>query len=67
MGDLMSSKTEPTRFTVRIELGNEAMRTPADVAGALRKLASKLEQSDVYDHTIRDENGNTIGESEAED
>lgn len=58
---------EPTRFAVRIELGNDAMRTPEDVAGALRRLADKIERKGYYEHAIRDVNGNMVGESESEE
>lgn len=48
---------------IRIELGNDAMCTPGDVAGALRKLADRIESREAYDHIVRDENGNKVGES----
>jgi hypothetical protein len=55
------------RFELKIELGNDAMRTPANVASALRTIAkSGLEalygRFTVGDYgTIRDVNGNTVG------
>lgn len=54
-------------FTLRIELGNEAMQTRQDIENALRKLGQNLpymsdppEAGD--DGTIHDINGNRIGE-----
>ena len=49
------------RFTVEITLGNEAMRSGSDVAGALREIAAKVE-TDQDAGTVRDINGNTVGE-----
>jgi hypothetical protein len=50
-------------FRVHIELGNDAMQTPTDVANALRAIATKLEDATIRDQgwSIRDENGHTIG------
>lgn len=53
--------TETTRFTPEIELGNEAMRTPSDISEAL-KWAAKLVDDGSDFGTIRDNNGNTVGE-----
>ena len=59
-------------FRLKIELGNAAMLTGQDVAGALREVADKVEaigddelgNTDPYDRKgkIRDINGNTVGE-----
>lgn len=55
-------------FWLSIELGNEAMRTPSDVARALRKLSDKLDtmtEDMIYsdeDCQILDDNGNVVGE-----
>jgi hypothetical protein len=56
------------KFTLEIELGNDAMSTPADIAGALRDLAGRLEGTDTlgirytgHGDTIRDANNNTVG------
>lgn len=51
--------------TIKIEitLGNDAMRTGADVATVLRDLASKVEhvdRLDVFSTTARDANGNKV-------
>jgi hypothetical protein len=60
-------------FRLRIELGNDAMRTGEDVARALREVADQVEGFDPfvpYGARIRDANGNTVGEwdvGEAED
>lgn len=66
------TRNEQMRFTLQIELGNEAMMTIYDVACALRKTADKLDglpadalpkELDPFDRSgnIRDENGNTVG------
>ena len=55
------------RFTLEIELGNDAMQTGQDVAGALRKEAQRLAEFCKKDlrpgaeGLIRDVNGNTVG------
>lgn len=53
----------PPTFTVSIELGNEAMDTRADLAGALRDLAERVEgiEGHLGHGVIRDRNGNTVG------
>lgn len=61
---------QPT-FQLRIELGNDAMQEPADVALALRDVADRLESIMGFPGTqsvfqtssprIRDANGNTVG------
>ncbi len=48
------------RFTLTIELGNDAMRTRADVGRALAQLARSPRFSGD-EGKIRDENGNTVG------
>ena len=47
-------------FTISIMMGNDAMRTPADVAKQLRHVASELEDG-FEAGTIRDDNGNNVG------
>lgn len=47
-------------FTIVINLGNDAMGTPDDVAQALKEIARKLEVG-YTDGTIRDYNGNAVG------
>lgn len=47
-------------FTLRITLGNAAMRDGYDVAEALRVVADKVEEGHE-DGIIRDVNGNTVG------
>jgi hypothetical protein len=55
-------------FVLRIELGNDAMQTPADVYGALSDMAyrvlapNELTEWIVTEGKITDYNGNTIGE-----
>lgn len=55
------------KFTLEIELGNDAMQDCQDVAGALVKVAGRLINNE-YDMNgdditrgIRDENGNYVG------
>lgn len=57
-------------FSLVIELGNDGMQTPADVAAALRKTAGQVgvwaewpNTDEVYTG-VRDGNGNTVGEWE---
>ncbi len=55
------------RFTLTIELGNDAMLTGQDIATALRKVAGQvavqlegeIKMADCA--KIRDANGNTVG------
>lgn len=68
------------RFQLHISLGNDAMKTPRDIAAALHKIADELDatyagqrdegpdgwndditEQDALAVTIRDENGNTVG------
>jgi hypothetical protein len=56
-------------FKLRIALGNDAMQTAEDVAGALRGLADHVAEIGGYVDfggyrdagSVRDENGNTVG------
>jgi hypothetical protein len=52
-------------FTLTIELGNDAMQTDEDVARALHRCASWLEEnSTMFEQTrgwVVDANGNTVG------
>ncbi len=57
------------KFTLEIELGNEAMQTRNDVEWALRKLGQEVKYlseipEDGDEGPIRDENGNTVGKWE---
>jgi hypothetical protein len=52
---------EVAMFTLKIETGNEAMSVASDVADALHEVARRLMTGDTSD-TIRDANGNTVGE-----
>lgn len=66
------------RFTLTIELGNEAMKTGADLSQALRDVGQRLTvvlYRDVeislatevpLSRPIKDENGNTVGKWEIE-
>ena len=63
-------------FDLKIKLGNAAMQTPEDVAGALREVAEWLDGVGSYEADdeqilwhldagrIRDVNGNTVGDWE---
>lgn len=53
------------KFTLEIELGNEAMQTAEDVASKLRDIARRVD-SCTFDsvegpYKILDTNGNTVG------
>lgn len=50
-------------FVLRIELGNDAMRTADDVSRTLTKIAARLRGRDWDEWTekILDDNGNSIG------
>jgi hypothetical protein len=55
------------KFSLTIELGNDAMQNASDVARALRKLAGKIDlrEFDKIDGgKIMDVNGNSVGEWE---
>ncbi len=54
------------RFTLTIDLGNDAMYRGNHIADALRKLAERIECSHYYDlkvdgGKIMDVNGNSVG------
>jgi hypothetical protein len=49
-------------FTLRIELGNDAMQSGPDVADVLRQVADRIENDLEARGKIRDLNGNTVGE-----
>lgn len=54
------------KFTLEIELGNDAMRTGNDVAHVLNVLRQYFDINDgvieaIYPHGIRDTDGNTVG------
>ena len=53
------------RFTLEIELGNEAMRKDDHIREALHRVAYKARMSefpeDGDEGVIADENGNTVG------
>lgn len=48
------------RFTLAIELGNDAMETRAHVARALRGVAQRVSAGET-EGAIQDVNGNTVG------
>lgn len=54
--------TTSSTFSLSIELGNEAMQDPFDVATALSKLAQDMSAANYPEEGIvRDANGNTVG------
>jgi len=66
------------RFTLTIELGNEAMQTSGDIAGALEDVIATLARHHTRDNylpraatrrhiSIIDINGNTVGKWEVTD
>jgi hypothetical protein len=50
-----------SEFVLKIDMGNDAMKSPEDVAVALRALAGKLDAGGCHEGSVRDLNGNTIG------
>jgi len=54
-----------SKFILEIDLGNEAMQTRGDIAGALER-ASMMVRCGNYPlgATIRDDNGNVVGKYE---
>lgn len=54
-------------LTVTLELGNDAMRTGADLAGALERIGAAIAATvddtagTIAAGTVRDDNGNTVG------
>jgi hypothetical protein len=63
MGDILVIMAQ---FTLKINLGNDAMITGYDIAGALRDIADKVnDNEDMREFTgqkrIMDINGNTVG------
>lgn len=48
-------------FTLHIQLGNEAMSTPEDVARELHAVAEQLREDPQSDGTIVELNGNSVG------
>ena len=52
----------PKFFQLTIELGNDAMQTPRDVADLLTRMANYMREYDVWpSDKVRDINGNTVG------
>lgn len=49
------------RFALEINLGNDAMSTPQDVAEAIRRVADRVDGLGDLSGGIRDLNGNTVG------
>jgi len=60
-GDLIMAK-----FFLEIDLGNDAMKTPEDIGGALQRVGRMVEQTHdpkfgEWKNNIRDINGNKVG------
>ena len=52
----------PESFTLTIELGNDAMQTPEDVAKLLTTVAGYMRKHGSWpNEKVRDINGNTVG------
>jgi len=50
------------QFSIKIELGNDAMRTRRDVVRVLRELAATIDDGSKREEgKIRDANGNSVG------
>ena len=60
IGLTIESVNDFSKFALSIELGNEAMQSPADVAGALLSVATKLKLYYTEGY-IFDLNGNNVG------
>lgn len=50
------------RFILRVELGNDAMRTREQLSRAIRDVATRITIAEHTEGRIRDENGNTVGD-----
>jgi hypothetical protein len=56
-------------FKLEIDLGNDAMKSAADVSRALKELSYKLEgyeDSKDFSGVIMDDNGNKVGRYEVD-
>lgn len=52
----------PESFTIKIDLGNAAMRTPEDVAEVLKRIAAYMNKHGSWPHAkILDLSGNAVG------
>jgi hypothetical protein len=50
-----------SRFKLTIQLGNEAMQTPFDVAHALEALSVRISNTTRDYGNVFDDNGNNVG------
>lgn len=56
------SKDDPVSFTLIVDLGNDAMQTPEDVATLLAETAKYMLKHGSWPHeNVKDVNGNTVG------
>lgn len=54
----------PIYFKLDVELGNAAMRSPAHLANALKRVSDRIRLHEIHEGEsgkIRDINGNTVG------
>ena len=56
----MSNRFKYSGFKLEIQLGNDAMRTPANVSAALKEVCHRMPKG-AEAGIIRDVNGNTVG------
>jgi hypothetical protein len=54
------------KITITIDLGNDTMSNPDDVAKALIELAKKVKAKGIDYYPIMDSNGNKVGECNVE-
>ena len=56
------------QFILKIDLGNDAMKTGDDIAGALEKTGEKIRKTGkMFTGKIRDIKGNVVGHYEVVD
>jgi len=54
------------QFILKIDIGNDAMKTPRDICRTLREIADNITDTRINDlrhfQSVRDVNGNRIGQ-----
>ena len=54
------------QFILKIDIGNDAMKTPRDICRTLREIADNIKDARINDlrhyQSVRDVNGNRIGQ-----
>lgn len=53
-----------SKFILEIDLGNEVMQYPVDVAHALREVSRKMLNNGDFLGKVKDINGNVVGKYE---